>query len=104
MHRSINRLDKLSAQCFDTFVRGIVNIFTNEAERLDIRIAAAKEFSRQLSSQSKSFALMQMKKWNDLDSRTKDDVRNKVSAENVVAFPNKFVVAFIHTASIICYS
>lgn len=105
MHKPTDELDKLATECFDSFLRGIVDILCNESGGCDIedRIEAAKEFSRQLTSQSTTFAPLQFRKWNNLNSRTKDYVKNEVSIENGVLVA--FVVAFIHTIFItICYS
>lgn len=107
MHESTDKLDKLASKCFDSFLRGIVEILCEKdgIHHVSDQIIAAKEFCRQLTSPSKSFARLQLKKWNNLDSQTKDYVKDKVSIENVVvvvAFAHK-IVDFIHTITL-CFS
>lgn len=80
---AFKRLDDSAKKDFDSFLRKIVDILCDNEEVIEIRIGAAKEFQRQLTSRSKLFALQQMKKWNGLDSHTKEYVQNKVSIENI---------------------
>lgn len=91
-------------ETFDPFIRGIVNISWDENEMYDIKIGAAKEFTRHLTSQSESSSKIQFQKWIDLS--TKDLIKIRASAARiVVAFQlNKFVVDIIHNTIIKCFS
>lgn len=75
---AFKRLDNLASTDFSKFISGLVRIHC-EAD-YDLRGYVEKEIKRALSSSSRTINKMQRKKWNGIEPKQKEVIRDKVSS------------------------